>query len=186
MAKTKKNDAPPFSVPDWPTDRVENWPLTKIVPYPRNPRTHPPAQIAMLAELLKRHGPDQPIVVDESGVILKGHGHGRRLAALVAGLEEFPVVVRRGMSEVDKVAMRVDDNQVTLLGGWDTELIRGEIDYLKTAGYDVSLLGFGDAQLVQFTTGIGPPGEFQAFGEDIETEHECPKCHYRWSGKSSG
>lgn len=162
----------------------KRWPLAKIKPYPNNPRTHPPAQVRLLAELLTKYGADQPIVVDEKGVILKGHG--RLMAATEAGLDSFPVVQRIGLSETDKTAMRIHDNQVALLSGWDTELIRYEMRSLKTADYDLALLGFGDAQLVHFTTQPGPPeGGFAEFGDDLPTEHECPRCKYRWSGSTS-
>jgi hypothetical protein len=175
-------EAPPsFEETKHPASRVEVWPLSRIEPYPNNPRTHPPAQVALLAELIKRRGVDQPIVVDEDGVILKGHG--RRMAAMLAGLDDFPVVVRRGLSEVEKSAMRIEDNQVALLSGWDRELIREEMTMLKLAGYEMPLLGFGEGQLVAFTTLPGPPGEFGEYGEDIETTWECPRCHYKWSGK---
>lgn len=159
--------------------------IHKIHPYPNNPRTHPPAQITMLAEIMRRRGVDQPIVVDEDFVILKGHG--RRLAALAAGFEEYPVVMHRGLSSTDKAAMRIEDNQVALLAGWDTELIRGEIAELKADGYDVALLGFGEAQLVSFETVPGPPANgFPQFGEDIDTDYCCPKCGFAWSGKPGG
>jgi hypothetical protein len=92
-------------------------PLASVKPYPRNTRTHPPAQIELLASLLRKFGPDQPIVVDEGGVILKGHG--REEAARTAGMASFPVVERRGLSEEDKAALRIADNQVALLSGWD-------------------------------------------------------------------
>lgn len=170
--------------PDWPANKPVMTAIHKIHPYPNNPRTHPPAQVAMLAEIMRRRGVDQPIVVDEEFVILKGHG--RRLAALAADFAEYPVVMHRGLSDVDKAAMRIEDNQVALLAGWDVELIRGEIAELKMAGYDVNLLGFGEAQLVQFETVPGPPANgFQQFGEDIATEFECPRCKYRWSGSSA-
>jgi ParB-like chromosome segregation protein Spo0J len=158
-------------------------PLSKIYPWPDNPRTHPPAQVALLAELIKRYGPDQDIVVDEDGVILKGHG--RLLAATLAGLREFPVTRRTGLSEADKTAMRIQDNQVALLSGWDRDLLRGQIGALRADGFDVKLLGFGDTQLVQFETLPGPPGEFPAFGEDIPTAFCCPKCGYKWSGSAA-
>jgi hypothetical protein len=172
-----------FRIEDgWPAMVREVRPLTAIYEYPNNPRTHPPAQIALLAELLKKFGPDQDIVIDgDDDVILKGHG--RRRAAILAGLKEFPVTVRRGMSEADKVAMRISDNAVSLLAGWDQELIRGEMVILKMAGYEMPLLGFGEAQLVQFTTTPGPPSGFPAFGENIHTDYSCPSCGYRWSGK---
>jgi hypothetical protein len=168
----------------WTTARItpaKNWPIAKIVPYEHNPRTHPAAQITLLAELIKKWGPDQDIVVDENGVILKGHG--RRLAAAEAGLKVYPVRQRFGLSDEDKTAMRIADNQVALLSGWDTALVSFEVKRLERVNYDMKLLGFGEAQLVQFTTQPGPPaGGFQAFDEGIETNFCCPSCKYSWSG----
>lgn len=173
---------PPAKAPRWTGAKL--WPLGKIKPYDDNPRTHPPAQIELLARLFDQFGPDQPIVVDEGGVILKGHG--RLLAARAAGMKVFPVVQRRGLSADDKSALRISDNQVALLSGWDRGLLRQELVQLKAHDYSLADLGFGDVQLVEFMAG-GPaaPGEFQSFGEDIPTEHECPKCFYRWSGQSA-
>lgn len=153
----------PFHTPDWPTSNVVIRPISWLKPYPNNARTHPPAQVTMLAELLKKHGPDQPIVTDEDGVILKGHG--RRLAAIAAGFEEFPVVVRTGMTDAEKTAMRLDDNQVTLLGGWDNELIRAEIGSLKLVGYDIGLLGFQESQLRGWGVIQQPPVDADAVPE---------------------
>src|SRR5262245_45176217 len=130
-----------------PAERVDNRPIAKIIPYDRNPRTHSDDQIKLLAQLMRKYGVDQPIVVDEKGVILKGHG--RRLAALRAGLQHYPVVVQRGLSEADKRALRIADNQVALLSGWDDELIKMEVGELKLAGSDMTLLGFSDAQLTR-------------------------------------
>lgn len=123
----------------------ESWPLAQIHAYPQNARTHPQEQIDLLAKLLAKHGFDQPIVVDEEGIILKGHG--RRLAALKAGFIEVPVIVRRGLPENEKRAMRLQDNQVSLLAGWDDRIARSELGLLKTAGFEMPLLGFGDRQL---------------------------------------
>ena len=161
----------------------EIWPIEEIRPYPGNPRTHPEEQVKFLADILKRVGPDQPIVVDENGEILKGHG--RRLAAIRAGLKSFPVYQRFGLTPNEKFEMRVSDNQSGLMSGWDHELLRVGIEQLKLADYDTGLLGFGAKQLVQFETVPMPPAEFQEFGENIAVEHECPKCGYRWSGSSA-
>lgn len=156
------------------------WKLDDIKEYARNPRTHPPAQIELLGALLEKYGPDQDIVVDERGEILKGHG--RKLAARAKGWPSYPVTQRFGLSEAEKIAMRIEDNQLALLSGWDNELVRGEIAVLQKSGYELSLLGFGDAQLVSFTTTPGPPSSFPEFGEDIPTEYCCPRCRYSWSG----
>jgi len=160
------------------------WKLDAIKEYPHNPRTHPPAQVTLLASLIGKYGPDQDIVVDEAGVILKGHG--RKLAAAEAGRKDYPVTQRFGLSDEDKIAMRIADNQVALLSGWDNQLVSFEIERLRRSDYPVELLGFGEAQLVSFETQPGPPaGGFASFGEDIATEHQCPKCGYAWSGKSA-
>lgn len=131
-----------------PAEMVTSLPLDQIHPYERNPRTHSQAQVELLARLMIANGVDQPIVVDEHGVIIKGHG--RLMAAKVAGMSTFPVVVKRGLSEEQKRAERIADNQVSLLAGWDQELIRIEVGELKLAGWDMSLLGFEDGQLNAF------------------------------------
>lgn len=148
-----------------PADTVESWTLDKIIPYERNPRTHPPEQITLLARLMREHGIDQPIVVDEAGVILKGHG--RLLAAREAGFSHFPVVAHRGLSEDEKRAIRVADNQVALLAGWDGELLRSELDALQLAGFDMPLLGFDNVQLVQFLAGMGEHADAPMTDEEI-------------------
>lgn len=132
-----------------PAEKVEVWPLSDIVPYERNPRTHPKHQIELLARLMAEHGVDQPIVVDENGIIIKGHG--RLLAAKFGGMSTFPVVVKKGLSENQKRAERMADNQVALLAGWDTELMRLEVGELRLGGYDMSLLGFDNDQLAEFS-----------------------------------
>ena len=106
-----------------------------------------------------KHGIDQPIVVDEDGVIIKGHG--RRLAALDAGFDEFPVVVHRGLSEDEKRSVRIADNQVALLSGWNVELLASELGQLNAAGFDMTLVGFSNAQLATYLAprALGDPEE---------------------------
>jgi hypothetical protein len=157
----------PFAAPHWPaSEKPQMWALKKIIPYDKNSRTHPQKQVELLADLMKRHGVDQPIVVDEDGIILKGHG--RRLAAIAAGFEEFPVVIHRGLSKPDKAAMRIQDNQVGLLSGWDNELIRAEIIELKNSGFELDMLGFDGATLQWMSNGelvLDPDGEWGGMPE---------------------
>src|SRR5262245_14249854 len=126
----------PFAPPQWPALAAESWKLGDIKPYPNNPRTHPDEQVKLLAGLMKRYGVDQPIVVDEAGVILKGHG--RLLAAYKAGFEEFPVVRHLGLAEHDKQAIRIADNQMSLLSEWDQSLLSAHLQELKLAGFDTA------------------------------------------------
>src|SRR5665213_1657614 len=145
MAKRRENWK---SAEGWPASKVELRPLSWITPYENNPRSHPPAQIELIAASMREDGVTSPILTDENGVII--YGHGRRLAALQNGYDEYPVIIAKGWSDDKKRAVRIKDNSYSGLSGWDQELIRGEIAMLKSTGYELTLLGFGDTQLVQF------------------------------------
>lgn len=154
MAKRRDD---PFATSDGPKMRSGRAPLSRFKPYPNNPRTHPPGELALLAKILGTRGFDQPIVVDDAWVILKGHG--RLDAATMAGLADAPYVQRLGLSETEKAALRIEDNAVPLLAGWSAELLKAEITTLKLAGYDLPLLGFPEVQLRGFGIAMGTEGE---------------------------
>jgi len=146
-------------------------PLHMIIPYENNPRAHPKKQIALLARLMKKYGVDQPIVVDEKNIILKGHG--RLLAAMEAGFKTFPVVTRLGLNDDEKIALRIADNQVQLLSDWDDELLKQEIGKLD-ANFERELLGFKDAKIEAM---FNPPDSKQqlsglTFSVIVECEDE--------------
>jgi ParB-like nuclease domain len=71
-------------------DRIELWPIEKLRPYERNPRTHSDAQVNQIAASMVEFGWTNPVLVDEQGGILAGHG--RLLAARKLGLAEVPVI----------------------------------------------------------------------------------------------
>lgn len=167
MASSKKV---PFAVPDWPATMPKLLPLREIIPYERNPRVHPPEQITKLAALMRAYGVDQPIVVDEEGVILKGHG--RLEAAHEAGFETFPVVRHVGLTEAEKRAIRIADNQVALLSSWNPELLRGEYGYLKVEGFDMPMLGFDATQLRGFGIDVVPLDGMPALTDAAEPEFQ--------------
>lgn len=77
----------------WPADHVERWPLDRLVPYARNARTHGPAQVDQIAASMREWGWTNPVLVDEAGTIIAGHG--RIEAARKLGLSEAPVMVAR-------------------------------------------------------------------------------------------
>jgi hypothetical protein len=82
---------------EWPADKVQRWPLDRPIPYARNARTHDDAQVAQIAASIREWGWTIPVLVDEKGTIIAGHG--RVLAARQLGLHEAPVMVARGWSE---------------------------------------------------------------------------------------
>jgi hypothetical protein len=110
--------------------KLELWAIDKLIPYELNTKNHPKEQIEKLAKTIDQNGFDVPIVVDEAGVILKGHG--RRLAALHLGVDKVPVLVRSGLSEKQKKAIRIGDNTLASLGTMDFEALSQEIELMMS------------------------------------------------------
>src|SRR5258708_28246640 len=101
-------------VPDvrWPADAVERWPLERIIPNARNPRTHSDAQVAQLAGSMREWGWTMPVLVDEEGTLIAGHA--RVLAARQAGFSEAPVMIARGWTAAHKRASVIADNKLSI------------------------------------------------------------------------
>jgi DNA modification methylase len=157
MAPKSRIESPPIpganakTEPHWPADRVERWPLDRLVPYARNARTHSPAQVAQIAASMREWGWTNPVLVDESGMIIAGHG--RVAAARQLGWAEAPVMVATGWSEAQKRAYVIADNKLALNAGWNDELLRLELQDLANLGADLSLLGFSENELAQAMNG---------------------------------
>ena len=128
----------------WPADRVERRRLAEILPYARNPKTHSPEQVGRIAASIREFGWTNPVIIDEKGEIIGGHG--RVLAAESLGLREVPCIVASGWTEAQKRAYRIADNALTE-SPWDQELLRFEIGELIALNFDVDLLGFPDLDL---------------------------------------
>jgi ParB-like chromosome segregation protein Spo0J len=128
----------------WPADRIERWPIGRLVPYARNARTHSDAQIGQIAASVREWGWTNPVLVAEDGTIIAGHG--RVLAAQKLGITEVPVMVAAGWSEAQRRAYTIADNKLTLNGGWDQELLGLEIGELEVLGFDLDLIGFSDEE----------------------------------------
>ena len=130
------------------TDRplaVSYRPITELIPYAGNARTHSDVQVAEIAASIRAFGFTNPILVDgENGLIA---GHGRLLAARKLGMTEVPVIELAGMSEAEKKAYVIVDNKLALNAGWDVELLKAEFESLQDLGFDLSLTGFGDDEL---------------------------------------
>src|SRR5215212_8392690 len=121
----------------WPADKVERWPVERLIPYARNARTHSAAQVDQIAASIKEWGWTNPILVGEDNTLIAGHG--RVLAARKLRIAEVPVMVAIGWTEAQKKAYAIADNKLTLNGGWDDELLGLELGELE-------LLGFSEAE----------------------------------------
>jgi DNA modification methylase len=133
----------------WPADHVERRAVASLIPHARNARTHSPAQVDQIAASIGQWGWTVPVLVDEGGVIIAGHG--RVLAAAQLGLGEVPVMVARGWSDEQKRAYLIADNKLTENGGWDQALLKIEVADLAKLGFDLPLMGFGADELAQLT-----------------------------------
>ena len=72
----------------WPAERVEQWPIERLIPYADNPRLHSAADIEKIAASILKWGWTNPVLVDEQGVLIAGHG--RVAAAARLGLKSIP------------------------------------------------------------------------------------------------
>jgi DNA modification methylase len=127
--------------------RIELWLIEKLIPFSRNPRTHSDAQIAQIAASIAEFGFNNPILVDTKAGIIAGHG--RLLAARKLGLTEVPVIVLDHLTEAQKRAYIIADNQLALNAGWDDDLLRSELAALQQEDFNLDLIGFDDRDLTK-------------------------------------
>ena len=127
------------------TSRFEQVAVGDLIPYARNSRTHSPAQIAQLRGSLREFGFVNPILIDGKKNVIAGHG--RLEAAKAEGLESVPCVYVEHLTEAQKKAYIIADNQLALKAGWDAELLALEIGELADADFNLAALGFEQSEL---------------------------------------
>jgi len=111
-----------------------------LIPYINNSRTHSADQISQVAASIKEFGFTNPILLDEQGGIIAGHG--RVQAANKLKMEEVPTITLSGLSESQKKAYIIADNKLALNAGWDDELLALELQELQELDFDIHLIGF--------------------------------------------
>jgi ParB-like chromosome segregation protein Spo0J len=131
--------------------------VDELVPYAFNARTHSDAQVAQLAASIREFGFTNPVLVDENGSIIAGHG--RVLAARKLALQEVPTIELRGLTEAQARAYVLADNKLALNAGWDTELLALELERITDMGFDAKLAGFSEADLEHLLRGWEPGSE---------------------------
>lgn len=117
-------------------------PINELKKHKNNARTHSPTQIAQIKNSIIEFGWTNPILIDEYDIIIAGHG--RFDAADELDLSTVPCIVLSGLTETQKRAYLIADNQLALNAGWDIELLQSEIEALKLENFDIDLLGFND------------------------------------------
>ena len=142
----------PPAVP-WSASAVEARAVASLLPYAGNARTHSPEQVAQIAASILEFGFVAPVLVDERGEIIAGHG--RLLAAQSLGLATVPTIVRAGLSDAQKAAYRLADNRIALNAGWDEALLAAEVAKLQEmGGIDLALTGFDGTEIERLLAGL--------------------------------
>ncbi len=111
-----------------------------VIPYANNSRTHTEQQIKQICASINEFGFTNPILIDEKGSIIAGHG--RVMAAEALAIDEVPAITLTGLSEAQKKAYVLADNQLALNAGWDLDLLKLELEHLKVLDFDLDLIGF--------------------------------------------
>jgi len=151
------------------TTEMQLIPITKLVPYVNNARTHSPEQINKLRSSLREFGFINPVIIDRDfGVIA---GHGRILAAKEEGIKEVPCVFADHLTEAQKKAYIIADNRMAMDAGWDEELLRVEIEALQGMDFDPLLTGFDEKELADL---FGTEDEAEDDNFDVEEELSKP------------
>lgn len=129
----------------WPADRVERRPVVELIPYARNSRTHSEAQVSQIASSIREWGWTVPVLIEEDGGIIAGHG--RVMAAQKLGISDVPCVVAEGWTRAQKQAYVIADNKLPENADWDNDLLKLELAELGEMGFDLDLTGFSVDEL---------------------------------------
>lgn len=155
---------------------MENWAawnltphkVSDLIPYERNPRIHPQAQIDKIVGSIREWGWTMPILIDESANVLAGHG--RLYAAQELGIDQVPCVTASGWTEEQKKAYVIADNKLTESGIWDDGLYFSELRALHDNGFDLTKVGMDDDfSFDDFAPNLQPMTNYQAISQaDID------------------
>ena len=119
-----------------------------LIAYKNNSRTHSKEQINQIENSIKEFGFTNPGLLDKNNEIIAGHG--RVLASKKMGIKEVPCLRLSHLTEQQKRAYVIADNQLALNAGWDENILSLEIGDLSDNNFDISLLGFNDLDLNKY------------------------------------
>jgi ParB-like nuclease domain/DNA methylase len=134
--------------------RIQDMAISQIKLNPRNARTHSAKQIRQIAKSIVEFGFTNPLLVDEDGELIAGHGRYR--AAELLGIGMVPVIIVAGLSPAKRRALAIADNKIAENAGWDRERLAIELPeltgLLSAEGLDISILGFGAVEIDNLQT----------------------------------
>jgi ParB-like chromosome segregation protein Spo0J len=119
---------------------IEYLPTSELLPYARNARRHSVKQIGQISASILEFGFLNPVIIDKNGTIVAGHG--RVMAAQQLAIDKLPCIRAEHLTDAQRRAYTIVDNQLALNSDWDNELLKIEIDELRDLEFDLDLLGF--------------------------------------------
>ena len=149
--------------------------VSELIPYANNSRTHSDEQVNQVASSIKEFGFTNPVLIDDQGGIIAGHG--RVMAAKKLSLDVVPCIELVGLTQAQKKAYIIADNQLALNSGWDIDALRLEVETLKELDFNIDLLGF-DVDVIDKLLDIDaempvlPDGERDPFQNKTFTLHD--------------
>ena len=151
--------------------------INELKPYENNSRTHDESQIKQICESIKEYGWTNPVLIDEKGMIIAGHGRvegGKKL-----DIKEVPCIVLSGLTEAQKKAYVIADNKMALNAGWNEELLKTELEKLKELDFDLELTGFSKKELDKLFDKINENNPYTAKTEipQYEIKGEMPEIY---------
>lgn len=170
------------------TDQMDsaNWAAKEIVmiaesdliPFDRNPRIHSDAQITAIKKSIQEWGWTAPVVIDESNMVIAGHG--RLLAAQDLGIQDIPCIVARGWTEEQKQAYVIADNKIYEKGEWDYGAVFTQMKELASQNFDISLIDYEmNLDNLSFTPEFNPSFDTsQITGDDIDSASQRIESDY--------
>ncbi len=154
-------------------------PIDSLVFDPDNARLHPERNKEAIKASLLAYGQVKPLVVRKANrVVVAGNGTleaARELGwtKIAAGFVE--------LSEVEAAGYGLADNRSAELARWDFEVVARLDALLVSSGH--GNIGWSADELAALRAAEWvAPEEFPEVDENIETEHQCPKCGYKFSG----
>lgn len=151
--------------------------INELKPYENNSRTHDESQIKQICESIKEYGWTNPVLIDEKGMIIAGHG--RVEGAKKLDIKEVPCIVLSGLTDAQKKAYVIADNKMALNAGWNEELLKTELEKLKELDFDLELTGFSKKELDKLFDEINESNPYTAKTEipQYEIKGEMPEIY---------
>ena len=164
--------------------KIEQVKLDALIPYARNSRTHSDAQVAQIAASIKEFGFTNPVLIDETGSIIAGHG--RVMAARKLAIADVPSIRLTHLTEAQKKAYVIADNKLALNAGWDDEMLAVELTDLKNMGFDLDLTGFtlDEFQAILPIENYPESSAKEIDPDDYKMSDTCPKCGFEFNAKT--